>query len=220
MGLRRRRKRWPFLLLIGLGLAVGFALLEVSLAQTVIAFTKTEAHWKATKAINQAVLASLDDGTTYDDLVRTQKDSRGQVIFMEANVITINRLASQTSLRAQEQLENLSQESISIPLGQVLGSKLLASYGPKVGVELTPLGTVKVQVRNSFESAGINQTRHWISLLVQSRLQVVIPFIEAEVPVEVEIPVADAVIVGPVPGTFLQMSLGGRNSTPNLPSGP
>lgn len=207
MGLRRHRRKWPFLFLTGAGLFLGFILLEVTLAQTIIAFAKTEANWKATKAINQAVLENINAGITYDDLVNIQKDSRGQVIFMEANVITINRLAAQTVLRAQQQLENLSQESISIPLGQVLGSNLLANYGPRVGVELVPLGTVKVQVRDGFESAGINQTRHWISLEVQSRLQVVIPFIEAEVPVEVRVPIADAIIVGPVPSTFLQLSL-------------
>lgn len=207
MGLRRQRKKWPFLFLIGLGLALGFIILEASLAQTIVAFAKTEATWKATKAINQAVLENIDTGITYHDLVNIQKDNHGQVIFMEAKVIAINRLAAQTILRVQQQLEDLSQESISIPLGQILGSNLLASYGPRVGVELIPLGTVKVQVRNGFESAGINQTRHWISLEVQSRLQVVIPFIEEEVPVEVQVPVADTVLVGPVPSTFLQMNL-------------
>ena len=89
----------------------------------------------------------------------------------------------------------------------MLGSKLLAHYGPEINLILLPVGTVEVTPRDSFQEAGINQTRHKIYLDLASKIKVVIPFISSTVDIELQVPVADAIIVGEVPETYLNLKL-------------
>ncbi|NLW07591.1 MAG: sporulation protein YunB, partial [Clostridia bacterium] len=92
-----------------------------------------------------------------------------------------------------------------LPLGQVLGLRLLAAYGPPVPLRFIPMGTVEVELGDTFEATGINQTRHRIYFQIESIVQVVAPFGQEQVIVAATIPVAEAIIVGPVPQTYISL---------------
>ena len=84
----------------------------------------------------------------------------------------------------------------------MLGSQLLANYGPRIKVSIYPLGTVRTSVFDKFEAAGINQTRHQIYLDIETQVQVVVPLVSSEVTVSTQVPITDTVIVGPVPSFY------------------
>ncbi|GAW93519.1 sporulation protein YunB [Calderihabitans maritimus] len=208
--MRRRRKklfilRLPWLLFF-LALVIVF-ILELSLKPTIVAFAEAQANWTATEAIHNAVLEKVVTQTNYRDLIYLEKNANQQVVFMEPNLVKVARIQSEAVLAVQKALEKLANEKFSIPLGQVLGSKLLANYGPGIKLELVPVGTVQAVPIDEFEEAGINQTRHRIYLEIKSKVKVVIPFISSEVDVFSKVPIADAIIVGPVPKTYLQVNL-------------
>lgn len=207
MGLRRRRRRVPLGLLLIIGFLVVFLIVEIALSPTVIALAEAQAEWEATEAIHQAVLDVVDGEVSYGNLVNVQRDKDGRIVYMQANIVGINRMASNTAMEVQERLKQLRYASLGIPLGQILGSKLLATYGPQIGVDVVPVGTVKVKVVDGFDQAGINQTRHWISLEVESQLRVIIPLLSSDILVAARVPVADSIIVGPVPDAYLSMNL-------------
>lgn len=164
-----------------------------------------QAHWAANEAIQKAVLEHLEGQVNYNSLIKPGSDASGQVVFMQADTLTISRLQAQTRLAIEESLAALRGKTYYLPLGQVLGLRLLAAYGPPVPLRFIPMGTVEVELGDTFEATGINQTRHRIYFQIESIVQVVAPFGQEQVIVAATIPVAEAIIVGPVPQTYISL---------------
>lgn len=205
---RKKRRVHPlFLLLIILAvLCSGFFLMEFILRNTFVALAESQAQWRATEAIHEAILEEIGEETAYRDLIHFEKDNNNRIIYMQANIIKINRITSSVTMNIQRRFEDLKNKEFDIPLGQVTESMLLATFGPNIKFRLLPVGTISVVPEDSFEHAGINQTRHKIYLKVKSSVKVVIPFISSVVDVNMNVPVADAVIVGEVPDTYVEFS--------------
>ncbi|AOQ24434.1 Sporulation protein YunB [Moorella thermoacetica] len=180
-------------------------LLEWRLGPALEAVAATQARWVATEAMQQAVLDKITGQVSYNNLIQPGNSDGGQVVFMQADALGISRLQAAAQLAIQERLARLQGKTYYLPLGQILGLKLLAAYGPPVPLRFVPMGTVKVNVGDTFESAGINQTRHRIYLQAESEVQVVAPFSREKVQVATTIPVAEAIIVGPVPQTYVSL---------------
>jgi len=166
-----------------------------------------QAQWVATEAIQKAVLEKVSEGIKYQDLIQPTADGTQQVVFMQADVARLSRLQAEAQLAIQERLAELKSRTYTLPLGQILGLKVLAAYGPRIPLSFIPAGTVNITVGDTFEAAGINQTRHRIYLQVESQVQVVAPMLAEKVKVESQIPVAEAIIVGPVPQAYLSFGL-------------
>ena len=180
-------------------------LLEWRLRPALDGLAVTQARWVATEAMQQAVLDKITGQVSYNNLIQPGSSEGGQVLFMQADALSISRLQAAAQLAIQERLATLQGKTYYLPLGQVLGLRLLAAYGPPVPVRFVPMGTVKVNIGDTFESAGINQTRHRIYLQAESEVQVVAPFSQDKVQVATTIPVAEAIIVGPVPQTYVSL---------------
>ncbi len=166
----------------------------------------------ATRAINQAISDKIAGGIRYDDLFSIKTDSRGKIVMLQQNTAEVNRLASQATIAVQETLRQISHERIDIPLGQILGSQLLASYGPMITVMVVPLGAVSTRVIDRFEHEGINQTRHRIYLEITGQIRIVVPLISSNVKVVAEVPITDATVLGEVPQVYLNADQ--KNSQP------
>lgn len=184
-----------------------FYILEHNLKPTIIAVAKAHADQVAVTAIQDAVNDKVAKSVEYKDLIFIRTDNRGRIVLMQANTVKINSLAAETTLEIQKTLAKLQGEVMYIPLGQVLNSQLLAAYGPKIKVTLVPLGTVSVKVINDFQQAGINQTRHRLYLNVSAKVRIVIPLVSDEITVTSQVPIAETVIVGEVPQTYLNLDM-------------
>jgi len=185
-----------------------FFFFESSLKPTIQEIAEAKARWAATEAIHQAIKREFLRSSVSRDLIIVQKDSQGRIVLVQPDIVRVNLLASEATLAIQESLKELTHDDFSIPLGQVLGSNLLANYGPGIKVSISPIGTVKTKIFGRFEEVGINQTRHRLYLDVKSRVKVVVPMLASEVEVATEIPVTDTVIVGEVPEMYLNFSEG------------
>jgi sporulation protein YunB len=163
----------------------------------------------ATEAIHQAVIKKVaDSGIHYDDLINIHKDSQGKVVLMQADTIRLNQLSSQVTLTVQDTLNKIRDEDVRIPLGQLSGIYALANLGPGIKVSILPVGTVKVDLNDKFETAGINQTRHSIYLRFETEVRIVIPLKSGESKVVTEVPFSESIIVGEVPGTYVSLPWG------------
>ncbi len=112
---------------------------------------------------------------------------------------------AETTLATREALLSLADIPFEIPLGEAIDSYLLATYGPKIPVKLIPFGRVNTKLIDSFEEAGINQTRHKIYLQVSAEVQIVVPLISSAVEVITSVPITDAIFVGEVPDTAINL---------------
>jgi sporulation protein YunB len=189
----------PFVILL-----VVVAGLDHLMRTTILQIAEVRATQLATEAINRTVQEEIwDNNLQYQDFVQIQKDDQGRIVFMQANTVKVTRMAADIVLTANRTLENLRGQRISVPLGQITGLYLFSSMGPRIKVTIIPAGTVEVNVDDKFEPAGINQTRHKIWLNFKTKVRVVIPSMYAEAGIATDVPLAESVIVGEVPSTFV-----------------
>ena len=208
---KRRRPVKTFLL----GLILLFTFLSLFfwvdwyLRPSIFKIAEFKATQMATEAINQAIQQKVkDNNLQYQDFVQVHKDSRGRIVLIQANTVKTNQLAADITLAVQSTLQRLTGQTLSIPLGQLTGTYLLASRGPQVKVTIMPVGMVLVDVADKFEQAGINQTHHYIYLDFQTKIRIAIPTMKKETQVATKVPLAESVIVGEVPSTYVNISGG------------
>ncbi len=153
-----------------------------------------------TKSINQAVAEEMLSGEISGQLIQVQTGADGMI---QADTIAMNRMAASLTGRIQERITSLGEESIAIPFGSVFGSQLLSQIGPKLKLKVVPIGAAEVGFKTEFESSGINQTRHRIYLEVSSTARILAPFSLAKIQTSDVILVAETVIVGDVPQSYV-----------------
>lgn len=180
--------------------------MQRNLSQVVLSMAYANARSLAVHVLNQAVQEMVDTGIAYDEIMQVHRDEAGRVTLLKANTSLMNGLASETALRAQASLASLENQFISIPLGAALGMTILAGSGPRIRVQILPVGAVSAQFSTEFQSAGINQTRHRILLTLEATVRLVIPTGVREVAVSTQMAVAESIIVGQVPDSFVDVN--------------
>lgn len=205
---RRRRKRKTVISIAFINIIVIGAVLmaDLALRDTFFNIASVRAVQIATESANRALQQKVaDENIQYQDFILIHKDSDGHIVLMQANTVKVNKFASDTTLAVQKALEDLRWQSFGIPLGQILGVPLFANMGPRIKYSILPVGSVRVNVVDKFETAGINQTRHSIYLNFDTNVRIVIPSKGGEAVVGMQVPLVDSIIVGNVPSTFVSM---------------
>lgn len=178
-------------------------LIDLSLRPVIETMNKLQCHEAVSSILNNAVLAELDrEGTEYSQLVTLSTNDSGEVISIQSNVMSINRLKTEIAARVEREIERISAIDIDIPIGTLLGIQLLHGKGFDVGMSVEPLGAAKTAVISEFNEAGINQTLHRIIIQVDAEVDAVIPGFSTRVLVSTSIVAAETVIVGRVPEAY------------------
>ena len=199
-------KRWIFrIALILLLIAALFGLLEKNLETVILDMAHARAEAIAVAYINEAVRDVMGDQMTYDEMMTVRTDPDGRVTMLQANAVRMNELATVTALQAQARLESADAQSVSIPLGAALGIPFLSAAGPRIQVRIVPVSAVSAAFSTEFESAGINQTRHKIYLSLHTTVRLVIPSGARTVSLGSQVLIAESIIVGDVPESYVQV---------------
>lgn len=198
------KKYFVFFIIIGiLGL---FIFLDRVIQPTLFTIARVKGTQLGTEILNQTVKSKIaEQPVDYQDIILIHKDNTGKIVLMQADTLKINKLSSDMTLKIQDSLRKLDNESIGIPLGQLFGVHLLAAMGPKFNVRMIPVGIVKVDIIDKFEGAGINQTRHLIWLDLTTEFQIAIPLYKDVFKVSTKVPLAESIIVGDVPPALISM---------------
>lgn len=178
-------------------------LFDLKIKASVLEIAKAKVQVDETEKINRIVNQEVVAKNSYDDLVYIHKDKNGRIVLIQPNTIVLNKIMANTTTRITESLGQMEEESIAIPLGQVSGSVLLSGYGPKILVKVIPSGQVDVDILNKFDEAGVNQTRHLIYCKIKARIKIAVPLMNEEIKVSTTIPLAETIIVGDVPRTYV-----------------
>ncbi|MDL2280230.1 sporulation protein YunB [Selenomonadales bacterium OttesenSCG-928-I06] len=203
---KRLNLRTPVIIFILLSLSLClFWYFESRLKPALITIATTRAKIAATQTINEVINNQVAIMVDPNKLVNVTLDERGRVTLIQPNSIEFNRLSAGTTIKLQDALKKLPNDKIYIPLGQILGSRIFAHSGPHIGITILPMGTVDVNISDKFEQAGINQTRHMIYMMIATKMKIVIPLLEENIEINSQILIAEYIIVGDVPSTYLQM---------------
>jgi sporulation protein YunB len=171
------------------------------------------AEVKAVQLVNEAVQASLQEekltgNINYHELIVVHKDNEGGITLIRADALAVNKFASNISVSVQRALDNLRRQSFRIPLGQVLDIPVFSNKGPKLKYSVMQVGSVRFTTSDSFETAGINQTRHTIYLNLEITVRIVASSKSVEKIVSIKMPLTESIIVGRIPETFITFSNG------------
>ena len=156
-----------------------------------------------TLCINDTISRKFaEEDYDYDYFVNLEYGADGSVTAVQTNMARINALSSELLSDIVHAADG-GQLSLSIPVGNVLGSSLLLGKGPEIPVDITMLTSSHVDFKNELSDAGINQTKHQIKLDVVVDIDVIMPWQTISTQVVSEILIAETVILGDVPDTYL-----------------
>lgn len=204
---KRRKNRLPLRLFLAVLLPLAlFLWADANLRPVILTMAEAQARVMAVQAMNDAVFEVMRSDGLYDDLMTVVLDENGRVAVMRADTARMNELATTSALRVQQNLSKIAEAGISIPLGAALGVQLFAGSGPRITVKIVPVGAVSTDFKSEFSAAGINQTRHRIFLRIDTTVQMVIPTGTQTAQVSAHVPVAESIIVGEVPDSFVDVA--------------
>ncbi len=142
----------------------------------------------------------------YGDFVTIQRDASGAITAMTTDMAALNQLRAQLVAQILSALEGVDASEIRIPLGSLVDSELVWARGPELRVRALRVGTVSAEFRSDFSQAGVNQTLHRIELEVAVPVTLIRPGGQTELTIETGLRVAETVIVGAVPDTYLTLN--------------
>lgn len=140
-----------------------------------------------------------ESGCSYKSFSAVVYDESGNVASVEALADNINRVQSELALHINKEFHSSGKTQAEIPLGNISGSYLLADKGPVIKVGICPIGTAEVKLTSTFDSAGINQTRHRIYAEISADIASSFPLYSFETKVKFDYLIAETVIIGDVP---------------------
>lgn len=155
--------------------------------------------------INDAVDGLIEKGDIhYDRIVYFEKDLDGRITALKTNMSEVNRLKTDTLQLINDEILALDQTRLGIPLGSLFLPEFLSGRGPVIPVQIISIRNSDASFSSAFSQAGINQTLHKLNMRVSVDVAVLV-FGQTDIfTVTSEVVVAETIIVGDVPDTFLQ----------------
>ncbi|MEK4438020.1 MULTISPECIES: sporulation protein YunB [Paenibacillus] len=195
-----KRKMWLIILLVAVFcLMQGFAYVDKKMKPPIMHLAKIRVKQIATEAINKAITAQVAEGKSTEGLIDWKTDTAGKVSGFMLNYDEHMRITASTMNIVQSTLQNVHMLKEKIPLGQALGSPVLASFGPNIPVRIEPQGAVKVDLNTRQQNAGINMILVEVYIHIIAEVAVVVPFDMEPETVDTEIPISYLLVVGDVP---------------------
>ena len=154
---------------------------------------------------NDAIAKQIADGIIqYDRIVFFEKDLEGRITALKTNMSEVNRLKTDILNIINDEILALDTSDIGIPMGSLFLPELLSGKGPVIPVHILSIRNSDAVFSSNFVQAGINQTLHQLIMVVSVDVAILVLGQTGSFTVTSEVVVAETVIVGDVPNTFLQ----------------
>ena len=155
--------------------------------------------------INDAVDREIAEGTIqYDRLVYFEKDLEGRITALKTNMGEINRLKTETLALINQEILDMDSSALGVPIGSLVLPEVFAGRGFSIPIEILAIRNSDASFSSSFSQAGINQTLQQMKMDVFVDVTVLILGSTESFTVTSQVVVAETVIAGQVPNTYLQ----------------
>ena len=215
--LRRSLCRQPakrqLLLPVVVGLVLALAVIrwfDAALRPQLIALAETQIQNRMAGIADRAVTQALiQEGTQQGEMIHMQSQQLGNAVAISVDTPRLNLLRTSILDCVILQVESLDSHSLGVPIGALTGFDLLSSFGPQMPVQVFSVASAQGIFRNEFSSAGINQTLHRIMMDVTITARLLLPGGIVETELSTPVCVAETLIIGQVPQTYLNWNGGG-----------
>lgn len=154
---------------------------------------------------NDAISKQIAAGNiAYDRIVYFEKDLEGRITALKTNMSEVNRLKTDVLNIINDEIMALDNSDIGVPLGSLFLPELFSGKGPAIPVHILSIRNSDASFVSSFSQAGINQTLHRLNMEVSIDVAVLVLGETTNFTMSSEVVVAETIIVGQVPNTFLQ----------------
>ena len=154
---------------------------------------------------NDAIAKQIAAGNiAYDRIVYFEKDLQGRITALKTNMTEVNRLKTDILSIINDEILALDTSDIGIPLGSLFLPEFLSGRGPAIPVRILSIRNSDAAFVSHFSQAGINQTLHRLNMQVSVNVALLVLGSTTSFSMTSEVLVAETIIVGDVPQTFLQ----------------
>ena len=154
---------------------------------------------------NDAIARQIAVGDIqYDRIVFFEKDLDGRITALKTNMSEVNRLKTDILNIINDEILALDDSDIGIPLGSLFFPEFLSGRGPAIPVHILSIRNSDANFVSHFSQAGINQTLHRLNMEVSIDVALLVLGQTSSFTMTSEVVVAETVIVGDVPQTYLQ----------------
>ena len=204
--MRRRFERLVrFALVLLLVFALLFLMLRSRYRDVIRELAETQVKNTTSDLTNDAIAKQIADGVIqYDRIVYFEKDLDGRITALKTNMSEVNRLKTDILNIINDEILALDTSDIGIPIGSFFLPEFLSGKGPAIPVHILSIRNSDASFYSDFSQAGINQVLHQLNMLVSVDVSVLVLGQTSSFTVNSEVVVAETVIVGDVPDTFLQ----------------
>lgn len=214
---KRKSIKWFVCLILLLVLAVYSAVFtEKIIKPNLAAIAEVKVKSMMTRIVNEAVREQFVNDADVKGLLTIKTDQEGNITYVESNTTAMNALATNLTQAVQNQYKWEDASMLRVPAGSLMGSQILSQFGPYITLKVLPIGTSKVNFKTEFESMGINQTKYKVYLEMDSQARVLAPFSINNIDVKNTILIAEAIIVGEVPNSYINVPPGSAMDATNF----
>ena len=155
--------------------------------------------------INDAIDRQIESGNIrYDRIVYFEKDLDGRITAVKTNMSEVNRLKTDILNLINDEIMAIDSTDLGIPLGSLVLPEIFSGRGPGIPVEVLSIRNSDASFSSYFTEAGINQTLQQLTMDVVVDVSVLILGQTKSLRVSSQVVVAETIIVGQVPNTYLQ----------------
>lgn len=203
--MRRWGRIWFHLLVLALVLVLfGFFMIRSQYYTVITDLARTYVTNATSDLINDGVSRQIAAGQiAYENIVYFEKDVNGRITALKTNIAQVNLLKTETLEYVNETLLDTDNFEIGVPLGSLVLPEFLSGKGPQIPVRIMSIRNSDATFDSQFLEAGINQTLHQLKMSVLVDVTVLILGRTIDFTVSSDVVVAETVIVGEVPNTFL-----------------
>lgn len=190
------------LTLLGIFLLTGF---RIRYQDAIFDLARTQVINSTSDLINDAIDRQIELGNIqYDRMVYFEKDLDGRITALKTNMSEVNRLKTDILNLINDEILALDSTDLGIPLGSLILPEFLSGKGPDIPIQILSIRNSDASFSNNFSEAGINQTLQQLTMHVQVDVTVLVLGETRSFTVSSEVVVAETIIVGQVPQTYLQ----------------
>ena len=202
---RLLRKFCGLVLLCTVFVAVIFGSFRLKYRDAIRDLSHTQVMNATSDLINDSIDTQIEAGNIqYDRIVYFEKDLDGKITALKTNMSEVNRLKTDILNRINDEILAIDSSNLSIPIGSLVLPELFSGKGFGIPIQMMAIRNSDASFHSHFSEAGINQTLQQLTMDISVDVSVLVLGKTESFTVSSQVVVAETVIVGQVPDTYLR----------------
>lgn len=169
-----------------------------------VSLARTQVMNSTSDLINDAIDVQIEIGNIqYERMVYFEKDLDGRITALKTNMSEVNRLKTDILGLINDEILDMDTSDLGVPIGSLIFPEFFSGRGKEIPVKIIAIRNSDASFESAFSQAGINQTLHKLSMHVMVDVSVLVMGKSEHFTVSSQVVVAETIIVGQVPDTYL-----------------